>query len=524
MQGKGLIKVFLILLVVVTVVQFLYMLPTNRVEADAAEHAEEMAASFTGDEQTVQYKMAKTQYLDSMSSEKIFSIPLLKDYTYEELKKTQLALGLDLKGGMSAVLQVDVKDLLYSLSGENKDESFNLALENAVEAQKNSQSDFVALFGQAFGNLDTDKKLAKIFLKNPALRDQINIETSDGEVIRLLRQKVSETVVNTFDRLRKRLDNLGVTQPNVTLDAGRDLILVEMPGMENQERFEELITKEAKLEFWDTYEVADPGIVTAFMEADRRLKDEAGLSTAAANNGQNFYRPVMGVAAKSDRGKVLDLLNKPSIKTLFPANSKFLWGASETKDLDGVELGEYELYMVKTLPGTDKAPIEGDVINDAGQGPDPTTGEIQVNLGMKPEGAKKWAEMTTRAANNGKRIVAIALDGEVVSAPRVNGPIPGGNTAISGDFTTQEALELAQILEVGKLPAKLGIIQSSSVGPSLGKKNITSSMWSMIIGFGLVLLFMIFYYGGAGIISIIALFANMLFIFGALDGLDQRWI
>ncbi len=560
MQGKGLIKLFLILLVIVTLVQFLYMLPTNKVESNAAEYAEEMAAGFSGDEQAVRYKQARTSYLDSMSSEKIFSIPLLKDYTYEELKKTQLALGLDLKGGMSAVLQVDIQDLLFSLSGENKDESFNLALANAKEAQKNSQSDFVALFGQEFSRLNSGKKLSKIFLKNPALRDELNIESTDGEVLRLLRIKVSETVQNTFDRLRKRIDKLGVTQPNVTLDAGRDLILVEMPGMDNQKRAEEFITKGAKLEFWDTYEVADPGVVTAFMEADRRLKDEAGLSTAAAvvmdttyvpvydelgnvsdstmqvservdpfanqgplfskfraNTGQNFYRPVMGVADRSDRDEVMEMLNRPNIKSLFPSNSKFLWGAKETSDPETREgLGEYELYMVKTIPGTRKAPIEGDVINEAGQGPDPTTGKIQVTLGMKPDGAKKWADMTTRAANNGNRIVAIALDDEVVSAPRVTNPITGGNTSITGDFTTQEAIDLAQILEVGKLPAKLGVIQSSTVGPSLGKKNISSSMWSMIIGFGLVLLFMIFYYGGSGIISIIALFANMLFIFGAL--------
>jgi SecD/SecF fusion protein len=538
------------------------MLPTNRVEKDATNYAEQIAAQYEGSEdQLIRKREAEMAYLDSMSGEKIFSIPLLKDYTYSELKKAQLALGLDLKGGMSAVAQVDVKELIYALSAENKDENFNLALDNAEAAQANAQSNFVVLFGQEYAKLETDKSLAKIFLKNPALRDEINIETGDGEVLRLLRNKTTETVQNTFDRLRKRIDKLGVTQPNVTLDAARDLILVEMPGMDNQKRATEFITKGAKLEFWDTYEISDPGVLSALSEADRRLKEAAGQSTAATtiidtfyqpvydsisgeqidstlqtnerinplgnegplfsmlrpNTGANMYRVVMGMADKKNKDKVMELLSGDNIKALFPSNSKFLWGASESSDPEtGEALGEYELYLVKTLPGTKNASIEGDVINSAGQGPDPTTGQIQVTLGMKPEGAKKWADMTTRASQNGNRIVAIALDDEVVSAPRVNGPILGGNTSITGDFNTQEAIDLAQILEVGKLPANLDIIQSATVGPSLGQKNITSSMWSMIIGFGLVLLFMIFYYGGSGIISIIALFANMLFIFGAL--------
>ncbi len=560
MQGKGLIKLFLVLLIIVTAVQFLYMVPTNRVEANARDHAEAISAGFDGDEKAFRFKEAQTAYLDSISDEKVFSIPLIQDYTYEELKRNQIALGLDLKGGMSAVLQVKVKKLLYALSGENKDESFNLALDNAVLAQQNSQSDFVALFFQEFAKLNSGKKLSKIFLKNPSLRDEINIETTDGEVIRLLRSKVDETVQNTFERLKKRIDKVGVVQPNVTLDPSRDLILVELPGMDNFKRAEKFLKASAKLEFWDAYEISDQGIAASFLEAERRLKAESGqeettqtvmdtvyvpvfdsitgdlidstmeiqeIQDFQANLGPlfskftlnpgNLWRPVMGIANEEDKEAVMNMLNEPNIKALFPSNSKFLWGAKESEDPETKEgLGTYELYMVKTLPGTRSAPIEGDVIKEASQGPDPTTGEIQVTLLMKPDGARKWAEMTTRASNQGNRIVAIALDDEVVSAPRVQNPITGGNTAISGDFTTREAMDLAQILEVGKLPAELKIIQSNTVGPSLGQKNINSSMWSMLVGFGLVLLFMIFYYGGSGIVSIIALFANMLFIFGAL--------
>jgi len=547
MQGKGLIKLFLILLVLVTIMQFLYMLPTQRVEADAEAYAQ----SFPKMEQ----KVAENRYLDSMSSEVIFSIPLLKKYTYADLKKSQLALGLDLKGGYSAVMQVNVRKLLLELSANNQDEGFQTALNNAAAAQSGAQSDFVSLFAQEYAKLNTGTKLSKIFLKNPSFREDFNLETSDGEVIRLLNQRVKETVKNTFDRLKQRVDKIGVAQPNITLDAGRDLILAELPGIDNAKRAEEFLQANAALGFWDVYHVEDGGVLGYFQEADRRLKAAAGMSTDNAviqdtsyqyqydtlgnvidstmsisdrvdpfgNQGPllsklNLNRAggaVMGTVAKSDTAALNKILKDPELLALFPANSKMLLSSSPTQDEDKNNTDLFQLYMLKTIPGTEKAPLEGDIIDKAGQTTDPTTGQVQVSLSMKPEGAKVWADMTTKAAPN-RRAVAIVLDDEVISAPNVNGPITQGNTAIYGNFSVQEAVDLSKMLEVGKLPAELNIIQSSSIGPSLGKKNISTSMWSMIVGFLLVLVFMIFYYGGAGIVSIIALFANMLFIFGAL--------
>ena len=547
MQGKGLIKLFLILLVIVTLLQFLYMLPTQRVEADAQAYSE----TFPKSEQ----KIAKSNYLDSMSSEVIFSIPLLKKYTYAELKKSQLALGLDLKGGYSAVMQVNVRNLLVELSGKNTDKDFVKALDNAEEAQSSAQSDFVSLFAQEYAKLNTDKKLSRIFLKNSAFRDEINLETGDGDVIRLLNTKVKETVKNTFDRLKQRVDKIGVAQPNITLDAGRDLIIAELPGVDNPKLAREFLQADAALEFWDVYHAEDPGVVGYFSEADRRLKALAGedtIETAVeqdssygnyvydslgnridstllpaavdplANQGPLFsifnlnrQGQVLGTIAKADTQAFQAMIKKPEIRSLFPSNSKILLSDKPFKDRDNVVTDQFEVYMMKTIPGTDSALLEGDIINSASQTTDPTTGKVQVSLTMKPEGAKIWADMTTRAAPT-KRAVAIVLDNEVISAPNVQNAITQGSTAIYGNFSVQEAVVLSKMLEVGKLPAKLQIIQASSVGPSLGAKNISTSMWSMIIGFLLVLLFMIVYYGGAGIVSIIALFANMLFIFGAL--------
>jgi SecD/SecF fusion protein len=561
MQGKGLVKALLILVALVCAYQFLYFLPTNKVEK-AAEAYAQLAADNAGEnvDKDAVYKIAKGNYLDSISGEVVFSIPLLKDYTYSELKSQQLALGLDLKGGMSTVLQVDLEDLLKTLAGTNsRDETFVQALENANLALTNSQSDYVSLFVQEFRKIANGKKLATIFMRSDLI-EGINAESTDGEVERVLREKANETVGLTFNMLKERIDRLGVAQPNVSLDAGRDLILVELPGIENPERAREYLQASAQLEFWDTYRFSDPGILGAITEADKRLGinensdtqvqmdtsyqlvyDTLGqvidsteviqpvndpfsqggplLSKFTPNQG-NFAAAVIGVANKNDKRIVSEMLGRSDIKALFPKNAKFLWSRNPAYDYNtGEKLDVYELYLIKTLPGTEKAPLEGDVVTDAAYQPDPVTNEPQVSLRMDRRGAKKWAEMTTVAAQNGNREIAIVLDDEVVSAPRVNGPITGGSSSIEGNYTVQEANDFANILEVGKLPARPKIIQSSTVGPSLGQQNISRSIKSLIAGFIILFIFMIIYYGGAGIISIIALITNMIFIFGALSSI-----
>lgn len=576
MQGKGLIKLFLVLMAAVTIIQYLYILPTRGVERDADEYAKEIASrTEDGQESYVIERIARANYLDSMSSEEVFKIPLLKSYTYDELKKQQLALGLDLKGGMSSVLEVDIKELLISLSNNSKDRTFREALDAATEAKKQSQSDFVTLFANEYQRIGEGKSLAKIFMRNPSLREQINTESSNGDVVRVLRQTADETVKLTFDRLKQRIDKLGVAQPNVSLDADRDLILVEMPGIENPERARNFLQASAKLEFWDVYRINDPGIISAFESANEKLKssemdtsaieeektieydtiwnytayDELGNPTdssftlsekvdplAGTNSGPllsvfnlNGVTPegqmaypfsVMGTANKNQRKAIMNMLARPDVSILFPQDLEFRWSAKPRVDyLTGQVTKEYELYAIKKQSGSNAAPLEGDRVVSASQSPDPRTGELTVELSMDPQGARIWADMTTKAANDNNREIAIVLDSAVVSCPSVNQPITGGRSSITGNFSVEEANDLANILEIGKLPAKISMIQENTVGPSLGAKNIEASLKSLMIGFGLVIIFMVIYYGGAGIISVMALLLNLFFIFGALASL-----
>ncbi len=542
MQGKGLIKLFLILTSIVCLLQVFYFFPTNKVESDAEQYATSIASNLGEEEGKVAYKLAKANYIDSMSTETIFTIPGLADYTYNDLKRQQLGLGLDLKGGMSAVLEVDLQELLSNLAGRNKkDPDFVNALANAKVAQENDQSDFVTLFVTEFKKLAPNKKLARIFESSGALGDDINFESTDGEVEQVLREKANATVNLTYKMLSERIDKMGVVQPNVTLDANRGLILVEMPGVDNTQRMKEMLVASAKLEFWHAYRMTDAGIMNAIRQADRRLKgaqalegDSLGLNTGNGPlldlltlNGEGgayqYPQTVFGVADKNKRDDVLAYLNREDIKSLFPNNLKFLWSYKPAQDYETREItNQYELYAVKTLPNTDKAPMEGDVVIDASPTQDPNSGEPQVSLMMNAKGAKKWAEMTKKAfegdAQGNKREIAIALDDEIVTAPSLlNGAITGGNSSISGSFNTQETVDLANILEVGKLPAKTNIIQHSTVGPSLGKANISKSVNSLVVGFGIVLLFMVLYYMGGGVVSVLALLLNLFFIFGALS-------
>lgn len=542
MQGKGLVKIILGLLLVVCLFQLFYFIPTGKVERAADSFAEKASASLTGKEKVAAIKDARGKYLDSMSSETVLSIPMIANYTYNDLKSQQLALGLDLKGGMSVVLEVDLQELLVALAGRNsKDVDFVAALNSAKEKQKVAQDDYVSLFVQEFRKVAPNRKLSSIFQQSETLTD-INLDSSDGEVERKLREKANQTVDLTFKMLKERIDRLGVVQPNISLDAKRDLILVEMPGIDNPQRAEQYLQASAQLEFWETYRFSDNGIIAAFQAADRRLKglsldslsaqDSVGLNSAGpllsalelnGLNGTNYPQTVIGVADKNKKALITELLSKPEVKNIFPKNLKFLWSYKPFQDpVTRLSTGKYELYLIKTQPSTDNAPMEGDVVTNASQSQDPVTGEPQVSITMNAKGAKKWAELTGKAYNGNsegaKREIAIALDDEVVTAPNVNsGAITGGSSVISGNFNIQEAVDLANILEVGKLPAKTNIIQKSTVGPSLGKQNIMKSTNSLLVGFLIVLVFMIVYYAGGGIISVLALLLNLVFIFGALS-------
>ncbi|MFK7809236.1 MAG: protein translocase subunit SecDF [Saprospiraceae bacterium] len=590
MQGKGIVKFFLIVLSLFCLLQYFYMFPTRSVEANAeaagsAASARALAAGKSDEVQRNAEKEARSSYLDSMSSEVIFSIPLLKKYTYEDMKNAQLALGLDLKGGMSVVLQVDLREFIRTLARDSKDPALiEKALEKAALEQQSTQSDFVTLFARAYKDVGGGN-LAEAFNRSEVLGDEIKFDTPDSEVVTILRAKADETVDLTYKQLKERIDELGVVQPNVSLDAARDLIIVELPGISNPERARKFLETTAKLEFWNVYRINDrmngsgAGVLQLLAQADNKLSrslagdtskledvkevlsikadsswtyayDGAGnindstlavrydttfvgddsfgnegplLKMLTLNNssaaGLAMPITVVGTAEKNKIKQINKLLADPTVTGLLPKDLAFKWSHKPAAGYGEVVEGAkdlYELYAIKKEKGTDDPPLAGDVVTKASAAPDPTSGQIAVSLQMSGAGAKTWGQLTTKAANDNNREFAIVLDDRVVSAPSVRQPILQGSSSITGNFTQTEAEDLSKILQIGKLPAKISILQESLVGPSLGAENISRSITSLLIGFGLVFLFMIFYYGTGGIVSIIALLLNIFFIFGML--------
>ena len=563
MQLKGVVRFFLIAITIVCLYQFLLYIPTNSIENDAKQYADNMAAKNpeTG------WRSFYSQYLDSLSSETVFELPLIKKFTYQDLKKSQLGLGLDLKGGMSVLLQVDLSDFMKSLSGNSTDPAFLKALEKTAELQRAEQKDFITLFAQAWKELGNGRSLASIFARNETLKGQINFDTPDAEVVRVIRQLANNTVDETHKRLKQRIDKLGVVQPNVNLDAQRDLILVELPGIDNPERARAMLQRSAKLEFWDTYRLGDETLAERLINADQKLKALlSGDTTVApvmvkdtiyefplgANGQPDSTKPkemkivdkpaseqqtagpllsilavsgapqsaIIGYADKNKTKAISDMLNRPEIKSLFPANLIWLWSFKPVEDTGDETIssivGKYELYAIKKYRGSEVARLDGSVVTNAGEQPDPRTGEVTVSLSMNNEGARGWAQMTREAFEAGNREVAIVLDNEVVSAPRVINPIEGGNTSITGNFTIDEARDLANILQVGKLPAGTRIVQESQVGPSLGADNINKSLLALLLSTALLCVFMIAYYARGGVVAVIALLANIFFLIGTL--------
>ncbi|HMQ61930.1 MAG TPA: protein translocase subunit SecDF [Flavilitoribacter sp.] len=559
MQGKGVVRFFLFAMAVMAVIQGVFMLKSSAVEKKAAAYAKTASSGIADEtEQDSVYKAKLAGYLDSVSTETVFRIPLIKSYTYQELKEQQINLGLDLKGGMSVVLQVDLKEFIRSLAKNSKDPTFNQALDAAAAAQANTQSDFVTLFADAWSNIAGDKKLAPIFILNPGLRSEIDNNSSDSDVIAVLKRKAGETVDLSFDLLKKRIDKMGVIQPNVTKDPDRDLILVELPGIDNPERARHFLSATAQLDFRNVYRVSDPEILPNFSAANELLAKTEGVdleptisridtvpqrdstgniipgsvasydtiydnsaargplfSILTVTNG-SYGRAVMGVAEKNKRDQVLSYLRRDDVKSLFPED--VVWAFSRdaiVNPTDNKSTNLYELYALKS-ERDGSAPLTGENVSNASPQPDPQTNKVSVSLTMDNEGARTWSRMTTAAAQDQNREIAIVLDGEVASAPQVINPITGGVSSITGNFSIQDATDLANILQVGRLPAAMKSIQENLVGPSLGKQNIRDSVLALLIGFIIVMAFMIIYYGKGGVVSVISLLLNVVFIFTAL--------
>lgn len=546
MQNKGLVKLFAVLFGLVSIYQLSFTFKANQIE----DRAEEIAARKSDD--PTQRAADETSYLDSLSNQEVFDIGIAS-FTYNEVKNKAMNLGLDLKGGINVILEISVKDVLKGLSNNSKDPVFNKALDDASELQKDSQNSYVEDFFIAFDKIKGNQKLASpdIFA-NRTLSEEITFEMTDSEVQPIIEQKIDESIVSAFEVLRKRIDKFGVTSPNIQRLGNTGRILVELPGAKDIERITKLLQSTAQLEFWDVYkgeeflpflaqanetlkplvnndtqsEIADSEIVTDTIDdADSRIKELTGVtSTDSTEVGENpildLMRgygaggPVVATFEANDKEKIMSYLNMPEVRSLLPADQryvKFAWGI-QAKGSEFVDL-----YAIKG--NRENTPeLSGAVITDATQ-QYTQRNQPSVSMQMNSQGAKIWEEMTGKAYAQQSQI-AIVLDDIVYSAPGVTtGPISGGNSEISGSFTLNEAIDLANVLRAGKLPAKAAIIQSDEVGASLGQEAIESGTTSFLIALSLVLVWMIMYYGKGGIFADIALLLNILLIFGVLSGL-----
>jgi SecD/SecF fusion protein len=546
MQNKGLIKLFAILFGIVSLYQLSFTWLAGGVEKDAKEYALEHADENDG------RALAKFEraYLDSVANIAVVD-KFGFTFTYNDIKDKEINLGLDLKGGINATLQVSVKDILIGLSNNSKNAVFIEALQAASVAQKTSTEPYLDLFFKSFENLAQGKtKLnAPDIFGNKTLRDKINFQKSDEETKAAIRLEISGSINTAFEVLRSRIDKFGVTQPNIQRIGNSGRILIELPGAKDIERVKKLLQSTAELQFWEVYsnqEIAQylyaaNAKVTELLKAKEdattpkeekktedseiedllgEVKDSVETSRSAdlftvlyprIPRNQNEVSSIIGSAAVIDTAKVNKYLAMKEVIALLPAglkNVKFLWDAKPIKDTELINL-----YAIKGNR-KDAAPIQGDVIVDASQEYDQLGTSPEVSMTMNSRGSKLWAKMTSE--NVGK-FVAVVLDDYVYTAPRVNTSITGGRTSISGNFTVLEAQDLANVLKAGKLPAAAHIIQSEIVGPSLGQEAIDSGVESFALALILVLVWMLFYYGKAGIFSDIALAVNILFIFGILS-------
>lgn len=536
MQNKGLIKLFAILFGLVSVYSLSFTFFADKVEDEAHSYAVSKAKNLR---EIAKYERV---YLDSVAN--LPGVLGFGSFTYNDLKNKEINLGLDLKGGINATLEVSVKDILISLSNESKNPVFNKALDAATLAQRNSSENFLDLFYKEFQKIAGNTKLSDpTIFGTKQLREQINYKTTDKEVKAVLAKEIDASIATAFQVLRSRIDKFGVTQPNIQREGTSGRILIELPGAKDIERVKKLLQSTAELQFWEVYSGQE--LVPFLMQANEKVAElsaaqqksapkvakkaaksevddllgdvketpaaaaapkKVGLFTYLQPTGQQTS--VIGYAMVKDTANVNMYLNHPAVKALIPSeltNVQFMWDAKSNKDI-------ISLYAIKSNRDN-KAPIEGDVISDATQTFNELGTNPEVSMSMNANGSKLWAKMT---AENVGKFVAVVLDNYVYTAPVVNQAITGGNTSISGNFTLEEATDLANVLKAGKLPAPAHIIQSEVVGPSLGQEAITASMISFGVALLLILAWTIFYYGRAGWYANVAIFINMLYMFGVL--------
>ena len=523
MQSKGWIRFVAILLAIASIWQLSFTVISRMQESKAAKYAEKQAQQFVETNniapeirEFVADSVANIRnraYVDSISTEKVFL-----GYTYQSVKEKEINLGLDLKGGMNVMLQVQLEDLVKALSGGSTDPDFVAALAQAKANNTASSADFIGLFADAWEQVAPTRRLAEVF-GTYELRDKVKPESTNKEVIDVIRSEAKSAVDNSFNVLRNRIDRFGVTQPNIQQVGSSGKILIELPGVKDPERVRKLLQGTASLEFWPTYQ----GNEVDLYAVDARVAEilaNLGDSTAVSNPLFSVLQPsgssdaTIGYANGVDTVTVNRYL--AMAEDVLPQGFRGLWTVKTPEYLQNAG-NVYALVGIKSTSRDGKAPLDGGVVTDArvefNGSQRGGNGAPSVSMTMNAEGASIWARLTKD--NIGKQ-VAIVLDGLVYSYPTVQNEITGGNSSITGNFDVQEAEDLANVLKSGKLPAPASIIQEQVVGPSLGSASIRAGLISFLIAFCLVLIYMVFFYQGAGLIADVALLCNVLLLFGVL--------
>ena len=550
MQSKGLIRFTAICLALACLWQLSFSVVTRIEEKKADKYAEKAVSALlegaefkaVAEEDKAFYidsvtKVSNRRYLDSISAEKVYL-----NYTYKDVKVKDINLGLDLKGGMNVMLQVQLEDLVKALADNSQDPDFLAALSLAKSRSVESRDNFITLFGKAWQETANGRPLAEIF-NTLDLKDKVTRQSTDAEVLAVIEGESESAIANSFNVLRNRIDRFGVTQPNIQRLGNTGRILVELPGVKEPERVRKLLQGTASLEFWTTFQYSE--IESFLNEANSKLAEilateeveVAEESTgdivadeiqAAGTQDQDeakfrnenplfsVLRPsgystnaCIGFASYADTALVNKYLALPQIKEIFPKEFQAMWTVKPSDQIPG---GNYfELVAIKNR--NNKAPLDGEVVTEArvqyGEG----GSRPEVSMSMNKDGAQTWAHLTK---DNIGRQVAIVLDGMVYSYPTVQSEISGGSSQITGNFTLEEAEDLANVLKSGKLPAPATIIQEQVVGPSLGSESINAGLISFVIAFVLVLIYMVLFYQGAGLIADIALLSNVILLFGTL--------
>jgi SecD/SecF fusion protein len=589
MQNKGLIRFFAIAFALVCLYQLSFTYFSTRVERNArayanSERVQAIARELSGGDELVELVIMDSLrnryerfYLDSMMNEVVFNMGIRR-YTFQDVKEREINLGLDLRGGMNVTLEISVPEIIRALSGNSQDPTFQLAMNNAIQAQRGSRDDFVVLFGRAFREADPNASLAAIFA-TPEMRDRINFNSTNEEVLRVLTREVNDAIDRSFQILRTRIDRFGVAQPNIQKLQTSGRILVELPGIKEKDRVRRLLQGTARLEFWETYDFSE--LYPFFAEANERLRQTASGPAPVVTEQTEIQPEEPAVADEADLDELLsedplqdedlldllgtdideqiaideDMARQNPLFAVLNMNivvdpqtgQPFLGGGpmvgsaaiADTARVNNMlrqpnvrSLFPREMRLLWTVkpqgrtdnvlqliaikvPTRGQPPLTGDVIVDARQDFS-QTGGAEVTMAMNSEGAREWRRLT--AANIG-RSIAIVLDDYVYSFPTVQSEISGGRSSITGNFTVAEAQDLANILRAGSLPAPARIVEEAIVGPSLGREAISSGLTSFIIAFIIVLIYMAVYYNRAGFVSDLALVTNIFFIFGVLASL-----